>query len=76
MPLSGAESSRHDLPARSGDIWHGALSPSRARPGTRYAFCVDGPNEPEKGNRFDRSVYLIDPFARVSCPRRFRCGLV
>ncbi len=62
--LSGAESFRHDLPARTGDIWHGALSPSLARPGTRYAYCVDGPHEPGKGNRFDRSVYLIDPFAR------------
>ena len=61
---SGAESSRHDLPSRTGDIWYGALSPSRAPPGTRYAFCVDGPHEPEKGNRFDRSTYLIDPFAR------------
>ena len=62
---SGAESSRHELPARSGDVWHGALPPRCAGPGSCYAFCVDGPNEPEKGNRFDREVYLIDPFARA-----------
>ena len=45
---SGAESSRHELPARSADIWHGALPPRRAGPGSCYAFCVDGPNEPER----------------------------
>ncbi len=73
--VSGAEILRDDLPARSGDIWHGALSPRRAGPGTCYAFCVDGPNEPEKGNRFDNRVYLIDPFARqlsATVPQRSR----
>jgi isoamylase len=60
----GAEVGRCDLPARTGDIWHGMLSPRRARPGTHYAFCVHGPNEPEKGHRFDATAALIDPYAR------------
>ena len=34
----GAESARYELPARSGDVWHGLLTPRRAGPGTRYAF--------------------------------------
>jgi isoamylase len=62
--VSGAETARYDLPARTGNIWHGLLSPRRAGPGTHYAFCADGPKEPEKGLRFDPSAALIDPFAR------------
>jgi isoamylase len=62
---SGAETVRHDLPARTGDIWHGLLSPRRASPGTHYAFCVHGPNEPQNGHRFDATVPLIDPYARA-----------
>jgi len=62
-PVSGAETARYELPARTGDIWHGLLPPRRAGPETHYAFCVEGPNEPEKGYRFDATVALIDPFA-------------
>jgi isoamylase len=61
---SGAETARCDLPARSGDIWHGLIAPRHAGPGTHYAFCVHGPNEPEKGHRFDATAALIDPYAR------------
>ena len=60
---SGAELERCDLPARTGDIWHGLISPRRACPGAHYAFHVHGPNEPEKGHRFDGAVALIDPYA-------------
>jgi isoamylase len=62
--VSGAETARYDLPGRTGDIWHGLLPPRRAGLGTHYAFCVDGPKDPEKGLRFDPTVALIDPFAR------------
>ena len=61
---SGAEVARCDLPARTGDVWHGLISPRRAGPGTHYAFYVHGPNEPEKGHRFDATAALIDPYAR------------
>ncbi len=30
-----------------------------------YAYRVDGPYEPEKGLIFDRSKYLLDPYARA-----------
>ena len=63
-PESGAELVRCDLPARTGDIWHGLISP-RARPGSHYAFYVHGPNEPQNGHRFDAAVALIDPYART-----------
>jgi isoamylase len=62
---SGSESGRYELPARTGDVWHGLLPPRRACPGSHYAFFVHGPNEPEKGHRFDSSAALIDPFARA-----------
>jgi glycogen operon protein len=61
---SDAEIGRYDLPARTGDVWHGLLSPRRAGPGTLYAFCVHGPDEPQNGHRFDATVPLIDPYAR------------
>ena len=61
---SGVEIARYDLPARTGDVWHGLISPRRAGPGTHYAFCVHGPNDPQNGHRFDPTVPLIDPYAR------------
>ena len=61
---SGAEAGRADLPARTGDIWHGLVAPRHAGAGTHYAYHVHGPNDPENGHRFDASVGLIDPYAR------------
>jgi isoamylase len=62
---SGAETARYDLAARTGDVWHGLVPPRRAGPGTHYAFCVHGPNDPPKGHRFDATMPLIDPCARA-----------
>jgi glycogen operon protein len=64
-PVSGAELARHDLPRRTGDVWHGAFSLQRAGPGTHYAFCVHGPDQPENGHRFDSGLLLLDPYARA-----------
>ncbi len=62
---SGAESARYDLPGRTGDVWHGLLSPRRASAGTRYAFRVHGVNDPDSGGRFDPEIALLDPYARA-----------
>jgi len=73
--VSGTESVRYDLPARTGDVWHGFLPARSAGPGAHYAFHVDGPNDPERGHRFDASLALIDPYARelsFSAPLRSR----
>ncbi len=59
------EVARHELPARSGDVWHGCLSPGLAGPGTSYAFYVHGPHDPQRGQRFDATVPLMDPYARA-----------
>ncbi len=61
---TGTEEARFDLPGRTGDVWHVAVSARRAGPGTEYAYRVHGPNEPESGNRFNPEIPLIDPYAR------------
>ena len=62
---SGAQLERYELPARTGDIWHGLIGPHAAGPGSHYAFVVHGPNQPQKGHRFDPTAALIDPYARA-----------
>ncbi|POP43263.1 glycogen debranching enzyme [Superficieibacter electus] len=52
---------RFDLPARSGDIWHGYLP--QAKPGLRYGYRVHGPWEPAQGHRFNPAKLLLDPCA-------------
>ena len=54
---------RHTLPARSGDIWHGYLP--GARPGLRYGYRVHGPWRPAQGHRFNPAKLLLDPCARA-----------
>ena len=63
-PVSGAETARFELPARTGDVWHGLLSPRRVPPGTPYGFCVYGLEDVEAGLRFDPAAVLLDPYAR------------
>jgi isoamylase len=33
------------------------------RPGTHYAYRVDGPSDPASGHRFNRNKVLLDPYA-------------
>ncbi len=54
---------RYDLPARSGDVWHGYLPD--ARPGLRYGYRVYGPWEPAQGHRFNPAKLLLDPCAHL-----------
>ncbi len=64
-PVGGAELERFDLPARTGDVWHGLVPAAHAGPGTHYAFHVHGPESPQPGDRFDPAIALIDPYARA-----------
>ena len=34
-------------------------------PGTRYAYRVHGPYDPENGQRFNPTKLLIDPYAKA-----------
>ncbi|MGM8429150.1 glycogen debranching protein GlgX [Enterobacter cloacae] len=52
---------RYDLPARTGDTWHGYLA--GGRPGMHYGFRVHGPWAPAQGHWFNPAKLLIDPCA-------------
>jgi glycogen operon protein len=64
-PKTGVEAMRFDLPARTGDVWHGMVSSRRVKPGSLYSFRVHGPYDPANGERFDAEIELIDPHARA-----------
>src|SRR4051794_33413583 len=43
-------------------FWH--VYVENLRPGTHYAYRIDGPWDPGQGHRFNRNKVLIDPYAR------------
>ncbi len=51
-------------------LWHVFLR--GCRPGTCYAFRVDGPDAPAEGHRFDPEKVLISPYARGVSRRLWR----
>ncbi|HIF6269342.1 TPA: glycogen debranching protein GlgX [Raoultella ornithinolytica] len=50
---------RFDLPAHTGNIWHGWLA--AAGPGLLYGYRVHGPWDPAQGHRFNPAKLLLDP---------------
>ncbi|MCM1322140.1 MAG: glycogen debranching protein GlgX [Bacteroides sp.] len=48
---------------KTGDVWHVELKD--LRPGALYLYRVDGPFEPEKGHRFNKNIYVLDPYAKA-----------
>ncbi|ENP7130847.1 glycogen debranching protein GlgX [Raoultella planticola] len=50
---------RFDLPARTGNIWHGWLP--AAGPDLLYGYRVHGPWDPAQGHRFNPAKLLLDP---------------
>jgi glycogen operon protein len=61
---TGAEIARLDLPARTGDLWHGFLPSRFGGPGLQYGYRVHGPYDPARGHRFNPAKLLIDPCAQ------------
>ncbi|MBV9044185.1 MAG: glycogen debranching protein GlgX [Alphaproteobacteria bacterium] len=53
---------RHALPARLDEVWHGYLL--TAAPGLVYGYRAYGPYEPRNGHRFNHHKLLLDPYAR------------
>lgn len=47
----------------TGDVWHVHVNDLKA--GALYLFKVDGPFIPEKGHRFNKHIYLLDPYAKA-----------
>jgi isoamylase len=48
---------------RTDQVWH--VYVPGVRPGTLYAFRVNGPYEPRQGHRFNPAKALLDPYARA-----------
>ena len=48
------------------DVWHAHLP--EVGPGQRYGYRVNGPHDPARGLLFDRSVLLLDPYAKAMEP--------
>ncbi|MBS1199544.1 MAG: glgX1 [Proteobacteria bacterium] len=63
--VSGRETGRHALPARTGMVWHGFLPAALAAPGTLYGFRAHGPFSLRDGHRFNPERLLVDPAARA-----------
>jgi isoamylase len=59
---SGAET-RIPLEESTYHVWHGFLP--QVGPGQRYGFRVDGPFDPGRGQRYNPSKLLVDPYARA-----------
>jgi isoamylase len=62
------------LRERTGWVWHAYLPD--VRPGSLYAYRVDGPFDPAAGHRFNRAKLLQDPYAKALCgPLRWNDAL-
>lgn len=57
------ESAKIRLTERTDQVWH-CYMPD-AQPGQAYGYRVHGPYAPERGQRFNASKLLIDPYARA-----------
>lgn len=56
------ETRRIDLTVRTGDVWHGYLP--GAAVGLVYGLRAHGPWRPDRGQLFDPSKLLLDPYTR------------
>lgn len=53
------------LTNKSQRIWHCRLQEQEVKDGKYYAYRVEGPWDPDKGQRFDDRKILLDPFAKA-----------
>lgn len=51
------------LRERTAYVWHGLIRD--IKPGQLYGFRIEGPWEPEKGQRFNYNKLLLDPYAKA-----------
>ncbi|QCD93172.1 glycogen operon protein GlgX [Vigna unguiculata] len=55
---------------RTGDIWHIYIE-DLPRSNVLYGYRIDGPQDWGEGHRFDSSVVLVDPYAKLVEGRRY-----
>jgi len=61
--IDSKESETISLRECSGYVWHCYLP--GIKPGQLYGYRIDGPFDPERGERFNPAKLLIDPYARA-----------
>ncbi|KAF7829964.1 isoamylase 3, chloroplastic isoform X1 [Senna tora] len=54
---------------KTGDIWHICIE-DLPRSNVLYGYRIDGPRDWGKGHRFDSSIVLVDPYAKLIEGRR------
>lgn len=62
-PYDQKETSRIRLSEQTDYVWHAYLPD--IKPGQLYGYRVEGPFEPEQGNRFNPAKLLVDPYAKA-----------
>ena len=63
-PVNAVFQFRFEYPAhKTGSIWHCRIPEGELRGATMYAYRIDGPYDPERGQRFDQQKILLDPYA-------------
>eukprot|EP00256_Glycine_max_P070051 XP_025984646.1 isoamylase 3, chloroplastic isoform X3 [Glycine max] len=55
---------------KTGDIWHICIE-DLPRSNVLYGYRIDGPRDWGKGHRFDSSIVLVDPYAKLVEGRRY-----
>ncbi|KAK9270864.1 hypothetical protein L1049_026450 [Liquidambar formosana] len=55
---------------RTGNIWHICIE-DLPRRNVLYGYRIDGPRDWHQGHRFDSSIVLIDPYAKLIEGRRY-----
>ncbi|XP_062193445.1 isoamylase 3, chloroplastic isoform X2 [Phragmites australis] len=55
---------------KTGDIWHVSVEGLPAS-GVLYGYRINGPRGWEQGHRFDSSVILLDPYAKLVSGRKY-----
>lgn len=55
---------------KTGDIWHACVE-GLPGSGVLYGYRVSGPQEWEQGHRYDSSIILLDPYAKLVAGRKY-----
>ncbi|KAM3710240.1 hypothetical protein ACJW31_01G014300 [Castanea mollissima] len=55
---------------KTGDIWHICIE-DFPRSNVLYGYRIDGPRDWHRGHRFDSSIVLLDPYAKLVEGRRY-----
>ncbi len=60
---SGKQTDCVTLKERTAFVWHGLIR--GIKPGQLYGYRIDGPWEPDQGQRFNYNKLLVDPYAKA-----------